>query len=73
LSWYRQWTGGLQKKLDSLLKVPSRLLDRIALAGNVKVRAKGNIAVSFTLDQRCDMLDVLHGQTFVAVLLYMLT
>src|SRR3712207_152787 len=50
--------GGLKEQLDSFSKILPRLLDGIALAGDVKLGAEGHIAIALALDQsrQCPLL-----------------
>src|SRR6266478_5327431 len=57
----------LKKQLDRFLKIVARRFDRIALAGYVEFRAKPDIAVTFPLNNRGELLCLLHTppQNFV--------
>ena len=42
-----------KEEFKSLAQIVSRLLDRIALAGNIDLRTQRNISISFSFDYRC--------------------
>src|SRR6478672_409098 len=44
-----------EKQLKSFLQVFARVLDRIALAGDVQLRAERDVAVAFALDHRGEL------------------
>src|ERR1700678_230630 len=50
----------LKKKFDRLLKVVAGRFDRIALAGYIEFRAQSDIAIAFALNDRGELLCVLH-------------
>jgi hypothetical protein len=52
--------GGLEEQLERFDEVLARSLDRVPLAGNVELRAKGDVAVAFALDDCCELVDSLH-------------
>lgn len=48
--------GGLEEELDRLAKVLARFFDRVALPGNVELRAEEQVAFALALDDRGDLL-----------------
>src|SRR5262249_36934371 len=45
-------TRRLEEQLNGFLKVGARLLDRVALAGDIDLRTQRHEAIAFALDQR---------------------
>lgn len=54
-------TGRFDEEAWGFLKFGAGLLDRVALTGDVQVRAAGDIVVVFALDDGCDPLRELHS------------
>jgi hypothetical protein len=52
--------GGLKEQLDRFLQIVPGSLDRIALACDINFGAKANVAIAFALDNRGELLYVLH-------------
>ena len=53
--------GSLQEQLQRLFQILSRLLDCVALTGNVELGAQGNITIAFSLDDGRELMSALHG------------
>src|SRR3954454_9108369 len=52
--------GGLEEQRERFREVVTRLLDGVALASDVKLRAERDVAVAFTLDDCGKLLGPFH-------------
>jgi hypothetical protein len=57
--------GSREEQLERLGEVGTRLLYRRSLAREVQLRTAGNKHVAFSLDDRGEVLDLLHGPIFL--------
>jgi len=63
------WTGRLEKQLKCFDEISPGLLNSVALAGDVELRAERDIAIALPLDQRGHLLDLFHHLILFALLM----
>jgi len=59
-SMYLLWRSSFIKEFKGLYKVSTSLLNGVPLAGHIKLRTKGNITISFSLNNGCQFLNLFH-------------